>query len=221
LPHRRVGPPKMNRLWPTIDRGCGPAYEILPISWTRDSFFDALRGMRSQSPGGDGLLLLRMPGRLNTAEIHTAASYAAEAGIENRLCLAYSWFPRDDFGPAVGVAIAEAGLRAVLDDFDGECCFDELLRHPVCALRLSERLTEAAVSDPASASVLDAMIGLATNLGMATLATRASMAARTALAELGVQYIGEHFPTKPKGPESAGSDRTSSRSRYQDALYGP
>ena len=111
------------------------------------------------------------------------------------------------------------GLRAQAET--DCCCFDDLLRHPVCGLRLSERLTEATVSDPASASILDAMIGLAANLGMATLVTRASMAARTALIDLGVQYIGEDAPTEVRGSESAGSDRTSGRFRYQGALYGP
>ena len=221
MPQRRRSPPKLNRLWPTMDRGCGPAYEIRPVAWTRDAFFTALRDMQSQGPGGDGLLLLRMPGRLNTAEIRTAASYAAEAGYQNRLCLAYPWFPRDEFGPAVGAAIAEAGLRAVLDDFDRDCCFDELLRHPVCGLRLSDRLAEATVSDPASASILEAMMGLAANLGMTTLVTRASMAARTALIDLGVHYIGEDAPTDVRGSESAEADRTSSRFRYQGAVYGP
>jgi hypothetical protein len=200
----------------------GPAYEICPEARSRNDFFGALRALRSQRPPGDGFLLLRAPDGLSAPEVLTAAAYAAEAGVEARLCLAYSIRPRDEFGPALGAAINDAGLRAALDDLDVDCSFADLIRNPVCAVLPGERLVRAALSDPATASALEAMARLAANLGMLTVATCSPVAGRAALAELGVDYIGENCVADVRDRrESAEFGQTSNRPRYQGALYGP
>jgi predicted signal transduction protein with EAL and GGDEF domain len=169
----------------------------------------------------DTFIYLSAPVGLDGADVRTAAAYADTAGVLDRLCLGYPYRQADADGPALCAAIEAAGLRVALERVGDECRFADFARYPVCAVRFDEALTAAAAGDPRSASILEAMVNLAGNLGITTIATNVAEGSRAALAEIGVQYLGDGDVSGATARRIEEPVRTSSRSQYQGALYGP
>jgi hypothetical protein len=188
---------------------------------TLNGFFDALRALRDERFEGDSFVYIGAPVPLSDREIGNVAACAQAAGLLSRLCLGYPSRPGSADGPARCAAVEAAGLRVALDNVGGDCTFLDFARHGVCALRFDEALTGAAASDPVAASVLEAMVNLARNLGIATLATGVAPECRDTLVQCGVHYLADAGVPGARGPRSDEPAATSSRSRYQDALYGP
>ena len=161
------------------------------------------------------------PVPLSEHEVRHVASFVAEARLTSRLCVGYPYLPGFADGPLRCEQIEAAGLRVALDAVDDACTFRDFARYPVCAVRFAESLADACVADPRAASTLEAMVALARNLGLLTLATGVAAGSRDVLAELGVAWLGVAAAAPVSAPRSGEPASTSSRSRYPDALYEP
>jgi len=213
---------RIARLWsPQHDGADAGPLEVRPAGRTLNGLFDALRALKHERLDGDGFVYVPAPVPLSEREIAHVASFVEAARLMPRVCIGYPHIPGFADGPLRCADIEAAGLRVALDGVEDACTFRDFAHYPVCAVRFGDALARDCVADPRAAATLEAMAGLARNLGMLTLATGVDAAARDTLAELGVAYVGVAAAAPLNAPRSGAAAPTTSRSRYRDALYEP
>lgn len=106
-------------------------------------------------------------GRAGPDDIATSISRAAGFSHATRICLAID---EDTFSAADPSALRDANVGVVLDQVDAGTPLSVLSSDLIEAVRFTEAFVERAMVDARSACVLTAMLRLAHDLGLATLA---------------------------------------------------
>ncbi len=123
-----------------------------------------------------------------SADLRALAEDAAAHGLAGKLCLVVSsrLRPPDD----LLVELLNLGIRVLLGGVGPDARFSDLTDSLVDGIVLDRTLISNASGDPQAASVLEAIVALATNLGLRTFAHRCSQQVDFDVAlSCGVDYL--------------------------------
>ena len=145
-------------------------------------------------------VVMTLPVEARLDELREIAESATIAGLIGRLCLVCD--------PAIPMAETGAELQrlripVVLDRVGPSLRLADLTDYPLDGVELDRQLIDQAVGDPRAASVLDALVHLAKNLGLRTFARTSQQAVFDHLSGVGVDYITLLNPTAWSGCPSA------------------
>lgn len=140
------------------------AAELLPTPRDGNAMADALVRVVGDLAGA-AFLLVRVDG-IDTAEVGQAVDSFHRAGGKARLCLAGGRAALDAIDAA---AIDCDRIGLLLDDVDADTRFSELVWNRIEAVRFKPDFVARAARDLRLGCALDAMLGLARDLGLCTL----------------------------------------------------
>lgn len=112
-------------------------------------------------------VVMHLSDAIRPDEIRRIAECANAEGLAHKLGLVARPHPR--LGTTVSV-LREWGLRPLLGAVGETSRFCDLTRHAIEGVIIDRELVASAAGDPTAASVLDAIVGLASNLGLKTIA---------------------------------------------------
>lgn len=107
-----------------------------------------------------------------SCDVDVLARCASEASLLDRIAIACV-DAEAQTAAAIG-AFGGRGFKVVLDKVGPQTRFGDLIRHPVHAIRLEPDFIRQSEGDPAASSVLDGIVCVAHNMGLATIATGVS-----------------------------------------------
>jgi EAL domain-containing protein len=129
--------------------------------------------------------VLTLSNGYSTPRLLSLARDAAARGLSGRLCLTVA-SPGDE----VLAELQRLGIRAVLGGVGVDATFSDLTNPLIDGIVVDGALVSSASGDPQAASVLEAIAGLAKNLGLRTFASRCAQQAELDVAmSCGVDFL--------------------------------
>ena len=133
-------------------------------------------------------VVMPLPARADLVDIEQAAGCARAEGLFDKLCLVV---PSDAYRLTTTVtSLQRLGIATLLGGVGKGSRFGDLTDHPINGIVIEPDLVSHAAGDPYSASILDAIVSLATNLGLKTFANECTTQAEFDFAMgAGVSYV--------------------------------
>jgi len=133
-------------------------------------------------------VVMSLPNRTDLAELRQIAQCASEQGLADKLCLVAS--SDDRCLPATIMNVQRCGLRVLLGGVGATSRFCDVTDHPIDGIVVEPQLIMNATGDPRAASILDAVVALAANLGVKSFANECSSQTEFDLAtSTGISYV--------------------------------
>jgi len=112
--------------------------------------------------------VMRLPNPTHPQELRKIAECAGAQGLVDKLCLIAS-LNNNQLSTTIS-SLQSLGLRTLLDNVGATSRFCDMTDHAIDGVMIDPQLTSDAMGDPSAASILDAIVALATNMGIKTFA---------------------------------------------------
>lgn len=173
------------RRWSPLDGHPNSAYELVSVPIAPHAIGTALAFLAATVPADSTFVVMRL-GSGDKAGVRSAIKAANESTLLPRLCVAVS---RSTLG-ALDVGTLEAERVALmLDDVDAETPLADMANDAIDAVRFNSDYVERASRNLRQGCVLEAMLGLARNLGLCTLGPRIAQADEMSAAGIEFDYV--------------------------------
>jgi hypothetical protein len=183
------------RCWSSTDGHPARAYELVSVPVAPQAFRAALAFLGSAVPADSAFVVVRL-GTGDETAIRQAIEVVNECQLSSRICVAVdrATLMAVDFSALDGDRV---GL--LLDDIDAETPLAGMAHDAIEAVRFHADFVGRASRNLRQGCVLEAMFGLARNLGLCTLGPRVANADAISLPGTGFDYV-------PDGPSDAPAD---------------
>lgn len=180
------------RRWSPMDGHPARAYELVSLPIAPQAFRAALAFLTTAVPVDSAFIVVRLAGGDNLA-IRQVIEAANESTLSPRLCVAVdrSTLAAIDFS-----ALDNERVGLMLDGIDAETPLTDIAHDSIEAIRFDENFVECASQNVRQGCVLEAMFGLARNLGLCTLGPQVANADALIASASDFDYV-------PDGPPDA------------------
>jgi len=133
-------------------------------------------------------LVVNLPDRVGSPDIAQLAECATAEGLSAKLCVVVSLCSRH---PSRAIAqLKRNGIAVLLGGVGTDCRFSDMADRPLNGVVIDRALLAQACGNPQAASILDAIVALANNLGLKSFANECATESELQLAlSAGVTYV--------------------------------